>query len=506
MARYPGFIFGSDPSQSALADGSRTVNWYPEQVPAPGAPYQLVLYPTPGWETYTTSDYVGTRALYTVDGRCFAVMGEALYEVFSGGGLSLLNSATPLATDDVQAQMVWNGATAHQLAIASGGSLYVLDTTSLTLSGPIYCTDATTPVVANMVAMIDGYTLALDQATSSFRWSTLSTAPPYSDATDWDAANFAVRSIAPDPWRAMVVDGKRLIWLIGEQTGEVWYDAQVDVNTPFAPVPGAVFRYGTVAPWSVCTGADSVFWLSQNAGGNGIVVMTQGYTPQRISTNAVETAIANYQRTSTIADAEGYTYQDQGHVFYVLSFPSAGATWVYDMTTGLWHERGSWDTAAEEYTVWHPRVHTFAFGRHIVGDRDTANLYNMDVTLTAEGDGALIRRLRRPPPLTCADRMQRMIVSRFELLLEPGLGLGSGQGSDPQVMYRSSTDSKTWNPIRQSGAGVMGDYEKRVVWFGCGSSLNQWVPEITVSDPIPWRLLGADVKGNNINGVTDNAS
>jgi hypothetical protein len=230
--------------------------------------------------------------------------------------------------------------------------------------------------------MIDGYFLAFDAATSTFYISGLN------DGTTWDATQYAQRSIAPDPWKAMVVDGSRQIWLIGEQTGEVWYDAGTS-PFPFAPVPGAVFGYGTPAPFSVKLAGSTMCWLSQTADGAGIVVGATGVTPQRISTYAVETAIASYARDSIITDAEAVVYSEAGHTFYCLSFPSANKTWVFDLTTGLWHQRGVWDDAAGDYDVWAPRNHCYGFGQHLIGDRTTGQLCTMDTSLTTECDGTI---------------------------------------------------------------------------------------------------------------------
>ena len=138
-----------------------------------------------------------------------------------------------------------------------------------------------------MVGMIDGYFLSFASAESKFYVSALN------NGARWDATQYAQRSIAPDPWKAMVVDGNRQIWLIGEQTGEVWYDAGTS-PFPFAPVPGSEFGYGTSAPYSVNLAGDKMVWLSQPAEGAGIVVAATGLVPQRVSSYAVETASAGY--------------------------------------------------------------------------------------------------------------------------------------------------------------------------------------------------------------------
>jgi hypothetical protein len=207
-----------------------------------------------------------------------------------------------------------------------------------------------------------------------------------------------------------------------------------------------------------------------------------------ISTPELNTTIAEYARTAKITDAEGLVYQDAGHVFYVLRFPSAGATWVYDLTTKLWAERGKWVSAANRYEVWAPRVRCYSNGLQLTGDA-TGTISAMDVTYGTETDGTAIRRLRRAPVLV--NEQKRISLGRFELLMEVGLGVAVGQGVDPQVLFRASADGgQSWGNERQASAGRMGEYRRRVFWTRLGSP-RLWVPEITMSDPIAWRIMGA---------------
>ena len=159
-----------------------------------------------------------------------------------------------------------------------------------------------------------------------------------------------------------------------------------------------------------------------------------------------------------------------------------------------------WDTATGSYGVWGPRNHAYAFGKHLVGDRGTGMLCEMDTSFTSECNGDLIRRLRIPPPLWVNPQSRRMFVSRFQLLMEPGLGTVSGQGSDPQVLLRTSTNLKTWSSSQSVTAGVLGAYSTNVYWTRLASSTQMWVPEIVVTDPIPWRIVGALVDGRNFQG------
>ena len=443
---YPGFVSGSYESQSPLADLERTVNWYPEPIEPQSVPWNAALYPCPGFEEYVTLSNVNTRALFSMGGRVYGVIGDSVYKFTESNSASIVTSGT-VTNNPNPAQIASNGDAGGELLIASGNNGYLLNIASNALS-----TISALAGKCTMAGMIDGYFLSFDASDSKFYISDLN------DGTTWDATQYAQRSIAPDPWKAMVVDGSRQIWLIGEQTGEVWYDAGTS-PFPFAPVPGAVFGYGTPAPFSVKLAASSMCWLSQTADGAGIVVASSGVVPTRISTYAVETAIAKYARDSIITDAEALVYSEAGHTFYC-----------------------------------------YGFGTHLVGDRTTGRICSMDTSFTTECNGDVIRRVRIPPPLFRSPNVRRMFVSRMELILESGLGTATGQGVDPQVMLRSSTNAKTWSNERLASAGAMGSYNTQVVWTRLPSSLKLWVPEITVTDPIPWRIMGAEIDGRGFLG------
>jgi hypothetical protein len=334
--------------------------------------------------------------------------------------------------------------------------------------------------------MLDGYFIALNPVTSRIRLSNLN------DGTTWAPTQFAARSDAADNWVAMIITAPD-IWLIGQQTGVVYYDAGT-FPFPLAPRPGANFKFGIVAPWSLATAGGSVVWLSRNTEGAGIVVMAVGYAPQKISTPEVDTAIAMYARTVGITDAEALMFQYQGHTFYALTFPQAGVTWVYDVLTGVWVKWGKWSSPLTNYGIWSPRVHAYAFGVHLMAERTTGTISIMDNIYTSEADGSVIRRMRIPPALFSENRQYP--IRKLEVFLESGLGTISGQGSNPKITVQTSDDGgKTYLPERQASAGKMGEYPKRVYWMRMGTPRNR-VNKFVMTDPIPWRLIDAFINND----------
>lgn len=483
--RYPGFIGGSAPSTSAIATSERTVNFYLESIGTEGSQSKVALYPTPGqsaWLTAASSGGVltdvGGRGGIWTGSRAFVVIGSGFYEVFTDATITKRGT---VAQDSNPAQLTYNGPTGNQLFIASGGNgyVYALGTNTLTLE---------LSAEAHQVAMIDEYFLALNQTTGKLRLSNLN------DGTTWDPTQFALRSAQPDPWVALAVNPPD-IWLIGNNTGDVWYDAGTS-PFPLAARSGLNITFGIIAPFSLQVVSGQPIWLASNKEGAGLVVAAQGYTPRPISSVELDTAIAGYARTSIITDAEGFSFQLQGHTFYVLSFPSANATWLYDFTNGKWTEMGDWNSGKGAYDVSSLRFHLYAFGKHLVGERGTGTLSLLDTSYSTKSDGSVIRRLRRGPVLV--NEMKRVPIGRFELALEAGLGLQSGQGSDPVVMGRFSSDGgKTFGNERSCGSGRVGQYRRRVYWSRLGSP-RLWVPEVAMTDPVPWRIVDAYLNNQSI--------
>lgn len=455
-------------SQSLLASPERCVNLYPQKVQtAEGLRY--VLYPTPGLTSFAEAPQSPGRAIFSQSTalveRCFAVIGTGLYEI---GEDASVTSRGSVALDQYPATMTTNGDGGDQMFITSGNEGYILTLSTNVLTSEV--SDVT------MGGMIDGYFVALDIATSTLKISDLL------DGTTWDPTQIAQRSTAPDPWRAMIVKYPR-IWLIGEQTGDVWYNAG-NSPFPFAPIQGVQIPYGTRAPFSLKVVGPAIMWLTHNEDGQGQVVEALGYAPTVVSTEPIEYRISQLPR---IDDAVAYSYQDQGHEFYVLNFPAGNLTLVYDRTEGQWHERGSWDAEMGEFLEWGPQYHTHVFDKHLVLHSTDGGIYQQSINAYTDAEGALIRRVRVPPLLDREEK--RIFLDRMRLHLESGLGLTSGQGEDPQIIMRlSRTGGKTWGNERSRSAGIQGAYGVRPTWNACGSG-QDLVPEFSMTDPIPWRLL-----------------
>lgn len=446
------------------------MNWYVERAESTGASAPMSLYPTPGVETIGTASSLKGRAHFSQNGQEFAVIGDGFFEISQDGTVT---SRGTVVFDSNPATINGNGDGGGQIFVTSGGRGYIYDLTTL-----VFSEVAALAGKATMGGYLDGYFLALDDATSTLYISALL------DGLTWNTGTaFAQRSIAPDRWTSMKVN-PRYVWLFGEQTSEVWMNT--GDTFPFAPHPSGLIPFGIAAPFSAVVVEGSMVWLGATERGEAFALQASGFSPEVISTFPLQKTLAEY---AAVADAVADAYSDMGHTFYLLTFPTEGATWAWDLQSQVWTERGTWDSGSSSYDAWRPQWHAMAFGEHRMLDSETGDIYRMGSDLPLDADGIEIRRLRRAPAVV--NENDRIFYSSFEVDLEVGLGLTSGQGEDPQAMLRFSDDGgKTWSSERWCSAGKLGDFRQRVRWLRLGSAPRR-VFELVVSDPIPWRVTNA---------------
>jgi hypothetical protein len=372
MAPFPGLVGSTARVRSVIAGSERTVNLYVEQEPGtPKAP--ATLYATPCVRPFAVMGDGPVRALFSQDGRCFAVSGSSFYEIFASRTVTLRGTAT---ADGSPATISSNGSNGNQLFVTSGGVGYIYNLLTNTIAA---VTTNAEPV--QMGAFSDGYFLALQRTSNRFTYSALY------DGTTWDALDFYQVSTVADQVVTMI-ESHRDIWLLGSQTSSVWNNTG-DADNPWQPIPGVKIEMGSAAAFSAVNLDNTLYWLGGNQQGNRVVYRANGYTPERISNHAVEWALNQYPQVS---NAVAWAYQDEGHAFYVLFLPSKPprnspvdwTSWVYDVATGQWHERAVWDNVLGQWEPHYGRCHTYAFGRHLIGDRSSGAIYELSLNLTVD--------------------------------------------------------------------------------------------------------------------------
>ncbi len=301
----------------------------------------------------------------------------------------------------------------------------------------------------------------------------------------FDPLDIAAKSGSADNIVAAVtVHGE--LWLVGELTSEVWYDAG-SADFAYQRIQGAFVDHGCAAPYSIAQVDISLLWLSQDRQGNCIVVQTEGYSVKRVSVHALE---EEWQEYSTVADAIGYVHQIEGHAFYVLTFPTADKTYSMDLASGQWHRRASIDGNG---VLHRHRSNCFAFanGQNLVGDYQNGNLYSMTNTVFTD-NGTPIPRIRRFPHLV--NDGKRVIYDAFQVDMAAGQIVGGTTASPPQLSLRWSDDKGfTYGDAVMQSMGATGQYIAVPQWNRLGIARDR-VFEVSWSADTNTALNGAWVK------------
>jgi hypothetical protein len=414
MSPSIGFLGQTYSSRSKNISAQRTINFYPELNPQDSKSV-IALIGTPGLDYFTAVGDVA-RGMHIFNGVMFVVAGSDLYSIASDGTVS--SSLGTLSTSSGRVSMADNGIAAsgiggNQLMIVDGVAGYIYNVSTLTFSN----ISSNFPAGgASQVTYIDGYFVVIGTSTMNAYASELY------DGLTWDALATSPISGAPDILQA-VINSHQQIWFIKEYTAEVWYDAGVPTSTgfPFARVPGAVIDYGTVAPFSLVRAENTIFWVASqrnNDVGEFVgIVMLNGYQPQVISPPAI-----NYQigQMVDISDATSYSYSEGGHTFVVFTFPTGNATYVYDTTTEMWHER-SFYSGVGLYTINRHVGDCYCFlnGKHYVSDYRNGNIYEMS-SAYLDDNGTAIVSTRVAQHIYEQNELDNIFFSKLQVDLEVG--------------------------------------------------------------------------------------
>lgn len=277
---------------------------------------------------------------------------------------------------------------------------------------------------------------------------------------------FASKTGYPDLLSTLVTV-HREIWLMGAfESTEVWYDAG-GAAFPFQIMPGIFLQHGCIAPASVATHDLDVFWLGVDNAGQGTVFMGTGYRAQRISTWGIANLISGYLNSAgTISDAIGLVYKQQDHIFYVLTFPAANATLVYDRTENIWHERTWTDPHSGAQNRVRFNCAAQAYGLNVVADWQTGDLYILDL-MNATDNGAPIVRYRSFQHLI--NNGKRVSYDQLALDIQAGAGIPSAPGTNPQVTLLVSDDrGATFRACPLQSFGAQGLYLVQPQWRQLG--------------------------------------
>lgn len=446
-------------SRSPNANSQRTINFVP--LLDPGSKNVKMLVGRPGLTLLTTIATSVARGMAEFRDVGYAVYGNKFYSISSS---YVATERGTLNTSTGPCTIAGNGT---QVCVCDGADLYVY-----TVATAVFAevTDADFPG-AGAIDYIDGYGVFNEPGTQKF-WIT-----SLLDFTTVDGLDFASAEAHPDLIVRCFVETSTL-YLMGQRTIEPWYNSG-DADFPFTRISGGTVERGLLAKMSVAKDDNAIVFL----GDDRVVYRLSGSSIARISSGQVEKSISDM---SDPTDAEGWTFSLEDSRYYVLTFPTDAITWVYDFSTGLWAE---WDshTLGRWRAAWHMRLGN----KEVVGDYTNGKLYKLDQTKYTEDGGTFISSHIFP----AIHSEQRIPHNHLEVDIQAGVGLVSGQGSDPIMLLSWSDDGgHTWSNELDMKMGKIGEYKQRCEQRRLGSSLDRRY-KISCSEPVKRVVTGAYLNG-----------
>lgn len=446
-----------------------------------GTPGTAVAYPPfPNGQTPRTLYKSSTNVLYAVAGSTLYRFTDDESEVPTAVA-TIPSVGRCVLTDD-----------GRYLSIADGSGLYVHD-----MSNPFSgVTTPVTGVIPSHVVFVKGYTVCnnlyrdpsvpMPPTDNLMYYSELYNASDWSTTNDPTAMQFFAAEGNVDPVISLERVGD-VLWSFGSNSYEC-YSTGGSANKPFVQVGGSTTDIGCAARYSTAVIGETVYWLGTTRHGGLSVYKSQGYDAVRISDYAIENMISSID----FVDAIGWSYEENGHKFYVLTIKNSKVTVVYDETEGEWHRRASRIAGSDVMTAWEPIYATSKGITTYVGSNLSPRIVKLSSNTYTEWDGRLIKRTRSGPILW--DDQKTVRHNAFVLDLSTGVGLiQTGVGFNPQVMMRYSDDAGyTWSNEEWEPMGLRGDYTARVKFNRLGVATKR-IYEVNITEPCKVVLVGASI-------------
>ena len=440
-----------------IAGSEELVNIYPRK--SVGGKYPFTLVGTPGLAYFLELPTFPVLGLHENGARAFAVTPSKFYEIFKNGTFKELGDVDLSG----RVSMEDNGA---QVVVVDGSKGYYYDSNTELVQ------QITAPgfYPASTVTYQDGYFIFDRKDTGQFFLSELL-------SVAFDPLDFATAEGQPDNLVAVLSD-HREVFMFGTQTIEVWYNSGA-ADFPFERNQGAFIEKGCAARHSVAKQNNTVYFV----GSDLMVYQMAGYTPTRISTHAIEQTLKDVN----LDDCFAYTYQDEGHLFYVLTIPARNLTWCYDISTAAWHKRKSYQFGRHQ-----SNNAIFYNSKTLVGDFQNGRIYQLASDYYSDDGEPIVRGFILPNVNMGRDFLT---IDSLEFDMSSGVGLTSGQGDNPELrVYTSKDGGKTYgNSFKRAFIGKKGNYLTRAKTRRFGAA-RQFVFKVEISDPIPVDIGGAWVE------------
>ncbi len=439
----------------------------------------VAVYGTPGMVQVYDGGALVHRGCLTEGDVAYVTRGDKFLELNNAFVETDRNAASRFTTNAGRMSLASSGAV---IVIADGTNGY-----NYTLATNAFAQIASAMFASpQAVTWQDGYFLASFVETGANKKRCQISA----DGVNWSALDFRAAESTPGALlRPYSFNGE--VHQFCDSGIEFWAYTG-DPTFPFQPIRGATLRVGLAARWSIGEGAQTLYLLGRKSGkGQVQAYKLVGHQIQSITTPDLSRIWNAY---GTKGDATGYVAALDEHEFYVLSFPAAGKTWVYDAYSSeifgvpVWSELSS--NAGRHFSD----LFFTLVDKPYVTDYRNAKIHRLDMDLYTDNGTMIERELITRHFFKDYDRVT---VDALKADFETAVGIAAGQGSDPEVMLQVSRDNgRTWGAEQWAKLGKIGaTATPSAEWRRLGTA-RDFVFKLRMSDPVKFALTGLALRAS----------
>lgn len=313
---------------------------------------------------------------------------------------------------------------------------------------------------AGYITFIDGYIVAPELDTHQWRLSDLNNASSF----PFDAQHVGELESQPDVTIACETL-ERQLFIFGKTITEIWLDLPRGVPSfPFQRQNSISIDYGCISPDTIASGFHRIVWLGNNEYSGPTILVSTGGAPQKISTDGIDFELDDLKNPE---DSFGFLFEEGGHIFYQINFPSDNVSYAYDFS-----ENSFINVTDRSLGAHIARKMSFFNDTHLfITDKDgglyemSSDLFTYKETNDPEDDGFTVPRIRITPPTRFAGS-KRFVVNAASLTVE------QGYSNEPlKVDLSVSKDgAQTFGTIWSKDLKGMGDRPNKLVYRQLGAA------------------------------------
>jgi hypothetical protein len=258
------------------------------------------------------------------------------------------------------------------------------------------------------------------------------------------------------------------VLVIGSSVAEVW--TQIGGAENYRRVQSFNIDNGLVSVPTLASNEEYVCWLSQNENNSPFIMITDGSSSKRISTDGIDHVLDQIQFPQ---ESSAFFFRQDGHLFYQLTFfnPVDNLSLIYDFTTNQFFH------VSDQNLNFHPARHIVFFNQNTYFiSRNDGSLYQMDTDLlTYDYDTSPFSVGLEIPRIRICKTIRKKNSARFRLgkfifTIEQGVVPQNAPTESRVDMSFSKNGNQSFSNVVGRVLNPSGHYQNQIQWWQMGQA------------------------------------